>query len=284
MTFNWEEHRLHREQVIEDQGQWVGLLDSEGIPICDVAPIIDMHAPETRHEPSALSLTVAVRSPRGIIHPMVSRMVADGLGVDDDGALDFVLDDTLFIAVERAGGGPDSRRVFRVASTTQWGDLDSPVSMHIEGMDVLDMLASLPCPSIPDTWTGAWIWSDRDWAGMWSQTREIQDVKFASVADGFTVAGQAVPTIRGLIQRSLDTVFRAIGVDSDPPIVVENVPFNGESPHVIIRPTDGYLWETISSPALAAGVNITARMWLPGDSWGPSNLSKPTVVVRVGGA
>lgn len=283
MTFNWVEHKKHREQVIRDNGQWVGLLDSDGVPICDLGPIIELHAPETRHEPSALSLTMTVRSPKGIVHPAVTHLVADEIGVDDEGALEFVLDETLFVAIERAGDGPDCRRVFKVAGATPRGDVDGPVTMHIEGMDVLDMLAALPCPSIPSSWTGVWIMSDRDWAGPWSRPREIQDIKCASVADGFTVAGPADVTVRGLIQRSLDAAFRAIGVADDPPIVVESGQADPNSPFVIFRPTDGYLWETISGPALAAGVNVTARMWLPGDSWGPVGLVKPTVVVRVGG-
>ncbi|WP_258863537.1 hypothetical protein [Corynebacterium ulcerans] len=32
----------HRDQVIADQGQWLGLLDENGIPMMDLPPVMEM--------------------------------------------------------------------------------------------------------------------------------------------------------------------------------------------------------------------------------------------------
>lgn len=43
---NWINHKKHREQVIQDEGRWIGLLDENGEPLIDLPPIITMKAAE----------------------------------------------------------------------------------------------------------------------------------------------------------------------------------------------------------------------------------------------
>ena len=33
---DWAAHRKHREQIIADAGQWIGLLDADGNPLMDL--------------------------------------------------------------------------------------------------------------------------------------------------------------------------------------------------------------------------------------------------------
>lgn len=278
--FDWESHARHREQHIKDHGQWIGLLDQDGVPLCDMAPIVEMNAPETNREPSSLEMEVKVRSRRGLVHPVVKHLVADRLGVDDEGALQPVMDSTRLVVVQR-GVHPDTRRAYRVVSAQPRGGRDAPATMGIDGVDLLDMLDAIPCPSIPATWTGEWVETDRDWGAVWTESHRIQDIRMATIADGYTVAGPAEETIRNLIQRSLDTVFRAVGVSDNPPIVVDPTGSGLVSPPVILRPTDDSIWSTVAAPAAAAGVRIRAHLWLPGDTWGPAGLTSPTVVIRV---
>lgn len=278
--FDWVAHRKHRDQVIADHGQWVGLFDEQGEPLMDMPPIVDMNAPEVRSEPGSLSMSVLVRSRSDVLHPIVSELVADGLDIDDNGVFIERVNQTRMVVVERPGNGPDSRRAYTVIApeTTIAGSLPSVLTM--DGVDVLTKLKGLPCMSIPETWTGQWIDADRDWAGPWEQTREIQDAKFASVADGFTDSGPAEATIRQVITRSLQTLAVAEGM-SQFPIVVDQTPTGYPSPDVVIRRTDDYIWSTVAAHAAAAGVRITAHLWLPGDDWGPSGLTLPTIVVYV---
>lgn len=282
--FDWEKHRQHRHAVIADTGQWVGLLDENATPICDMAPIVELQAPETRLEPASLQMTVRVRSPKGVVHPVVDELVAPNLGIDSEGALEPVMNKSRFVAIERAGAARDCRRVFRIVSAKPTGDAQAPSTMVIDGVDMLDMLDALPAQSIPDTWTGGWIDADRDWAGPWVKPRRIQDMKTAVNADGFTLSGAGEETIRALIVRSLAATYRAVGVQPGmEPIVVDPAGSGLASPRVVLRPTDDSIWDTISSPCAAAGVRVTASMWFPGDTWGPGNLAGdvPQVVVRV---
>lgn len=262
-------------------GQWAGLLDENGMPICNLPQLLSMSAPEVRYEPSSLTLSLRIRSASGVVHQVVDELIADGFGVDTEGALVPVTDRARFIMLERPGNTPDVRRVFRVVSATLAGGAEGPSTLQVAGVELLDMLSGIPCPSVLESWTGHWILADRDWAGPWSGSRLIQDIKFATVATGFTESGPAEATIRQLITDSLGTVFLAAGLAGDPPIVVDMTPSGRPSPTVVIRRTDESIWSTVAAHAAAAGVRISAHMWLPGDTWGPPGLSKPTVVVMV---
>lgn len=281
MSFDWSAHRAHRAQVVADAGQWVGLLDADGVPLHDMAPVVSMSAPETRHEPASLSMQVRLVSPSGVLHPVARELLADDLDVDDRGVFVPKVDETRFVVVERPGDGPEARRAFRVVAPETMIPGRTPTVMDIDGVDMLAAsLAGILCPSDPDSWTGNFLTADRDWAGPWEKPRLIQDVKMAAVATGFTVSGPAEATIRGLIADSLEAVYRGVGV-TDRPIVVDMTPTGRPSPHVVIRRSDDYIWSTVAAHAAAAGVRVSAHLWLPGDTWGPAGLTKPTIVVRV---
>ncbi|MBH5303519.1 hypothetical protein I8F82_11925, partial [Corynebacterium ulcerans] len=53
MGFDWENHKKHRDQVIADQGQWLGLLDENGTPMMDLPPVMEMRMPEATNDPSS---------------------------------------------------------------------------------------------------------------------------------------------------------------------------------------------------------------------------------------
>ena len=57
---DWIGHRLHRAQVAQDLGQWVGLLDEDGVPMLEAPPLIDLAAPRMRNAPAEVRATMAV--------------------------------------------------------------------------------------------------------------------------------------------------------------------------------------------------------------------------------
>lgn len=284
--FDWETHRLHRLQKIKDEGVWIGLLNEDGIPICDMPPATAMNAPATRLEPGSFTMTVPLVGKNGTTHRVADELIADGISTDSTGALVPDLRSTRFIAFEREGETRDSRRTFKVGfpksdGSTRFG----PETMTLDGMSELDLLGGLIAPSDPDTWDNVWILSDRDWAGPWSKERWISDIKTAAVATGFTLAGPAESTIRELISRSLAACYRIDGITSVElhPIRVSPLGTGLASPNVVLRPSDDTILNTVVNHAAAAGVRISAHMWMPGDTWqhGIPNLSLPTVVVFV---
>ena len=283
---DWTTHRKHREQIIADTGQWVGLLDADGNPLMDLPPVVSMVAPEARNDPGSLELTVLCRSTRGIIHPVVTELVAEQLGVlSPEGKLVPVADRTRYVAIEREGV---PRRVFWATHTVARGDAEAPATLTIHGVGLTKLLSRFPAMSAPTTWRSLFKRFERDWVGpentkvVFSRPRDLAGMKMVTVADGATLDGPAEATIRRLIAESLDAAFRVAGITKDLPIQVATTPTGRPSPRILLRPTDGPLLEEIAQPAAAAGVIITARMWWPGDPQATGlTLALPTVVVTV---
>ncbi|WP_233426067.1 hypothetical protein [Corynebacterium silvaticum] len=285
--FDWGNHKKHRDHLIADQGQWLGLLDENATPMMDLPPIVEMSLPEATNDPASGMVKLRVQSARGVVHPVISELVADGLGKTDEvGKLVPLSGPTRFFAIERAG----HRRVFRVEFVVAEGGAAAPVKLTIHGTDMSKMLARFPAMSAPTTWAGKWATFTRDWAGpdnvgvRFEKPRDLHDIKLATVADGVTVEGPADQVIRRVIAESLAAVWRAIGQQGlidDPPVQVAPATVGHVSPHVLIRPTDGSIWEELA-PVAAAGVMISASMWWPTDPAIPGlTLTRPTVVVRV---
>lgn len=288
MEFNWENHKKHRDQVIADQGQWLGLLDENATPMMDLPPVMEMRMPEATNDPASGMVKLRVQSASGIVHPVIHQLIADGLGKTDDvGRLVPLSEATRFIAIERAG----SRRVFRVDFAVAEGGAGAPSVLAVHGTDMLKTLARFPAMSGPPTWTGKWTRFTRDWAGpenvgvQFDKPRDLQDIKMVTVADGATEQGAAEPLIRKIISDSLAATWRAIGREdllADPPVQVDPNPSGRKSKNILIRPTDRSMWEELAPLAAAAGVSISAAMWWPTDApISGLNLKSPTIVIKV---
>lgn len=286
MAIDWDFHKLHREQIAEDQGQWVGLLDADGEPMFDAAPLRALSAPRMRNAPAALKAVFGIKSRRGIVHPIVDELIGEDLGrVTAQGALKVSSKETRFLAVERPGG---VRRVYRVAYARAQGQGAAPAVLEVHGNDVLKYLSLFSAMSAPTTWTDNWTTFTRDWVGpegqeiLFNNPRDLTGMQMVTVADGATIEGPAESTIRRLISESLHASFRVAGVADDPPLVVSPTGSGVQSPHVLIRPTDQILWDEVAPVAAAAGVVITASMWWPGDPPEAGlDLVKPTIVVHI---
>lgn len=270
----------------------MGLFDERCEPIMDCPPLLPpMAAPSRRNTPASFQGLFAVRDVDSGVHAMVDELASGGHGVDGEGRLVRVPNRTRFVVVER----PGQRLAFRVSHVVDSGDWEVSESMEVHGADLLAELNRHVAWSGPTTVTGKFTTFTRDWAGpenvgvQFTKPRDLQDFKMVTVADGATLGGgegeTAESTIRGLIERSLETSWRASGIPGvveDPPIVVDPAGSGLRSPRVLIRPADGKLLDTVVPDADAAGVRIAARLWLPGDPTVPGlSLSGPKIVVRV---
>lgn len=277
MPTNWEAHKLHRHQVITDTGQWIGLIDENGEPITDLTTITELNAPETRNQPTSMTCTINLAGHTH--HPAITELIANLGTQDPTGRLIPANTNTRMLAIERAGM---PRRVFRITHVVATGGMNNPDTLQVHGVDELDVLASLPCPSMPSTWKTEAITADRDWAQMWKKPRRVAAIQMAQVADGFAVSGPAEQIIRETIRESLFALYRVAGITKDYPFMVSSYTSGRASPNVLIRPTDGSIWEELAPIAVAAGVRLSVRMWWPGDP--PElglELNLPTWVIRV---
>lgn len=293
MEVTWADHKQHRDAVVRDEGQWVGLFDERAEHVMVLPPLLSLDAPETRNVPVSFRATVVVRTPTGEIDPLVEELFAQGVAgtrVDSEGRLQLALKATRFVVVAR----PGMLRAYRITHVVVSGDGNVPPGqMEIHGTDMLMELNRHIAWTAPTTVSGKFTRFTRDWAGpenlgvMFTRPRELQDVKMITVADGVTLGDgkDAEETIRYAIAKSLETGWRASGkqeVMDDPPIVVDPNGTGLRSPEVLVRMSDEKLLDTLAPVAARAGVRISARLWLPGDAPVKGlKLAAPKIVVRV---
>lgn len=252
--------RRHIDAVVRDEGQWVGILDEEGMPILDVPSIIRVTAPEARLATSSVEVAVSVHDGAGL--RLMEELIADGLGrVDAEKRLIPASGPARLLCVVR----PGERLVYTVTHSVASGGL-SPSEVTIHGVDLVDSLAWWPCPSIPATWAAADFaaWTTDASGTQYRWPRRLALVEFATAADGYTVKGPARDTIRHLIQDSFDAVNTAMGWDT-PHAVVDFSGGTDTSPETIIRTDDSPIFDTIAEPAKQAGIAIEVDLWWPGD-------------------
>lgn len=276
---DWKAHRAHREAVVRDEGQWIGLADENGDPLMDLPTAVKMEAPATRLTPGSLELTLQVRDGSGVVHPVVSELVADRLGMVEPGGV-FVPADgpARLVVVER----PGERRAYKVKFAVAAGDGVSPQTLTIHALEVLNVLWELPCPTSRLSWRrDGYKTLERDPVKPFERPWEIAQLTFGAQADGFSDEGPAEATIRQIITNSIDAVAEHEGWEI-PHVVVDQAATGRPSPHVVIQRTDDFIGDTVSEPALLSGVNITADWWLPGDPPVKGmDVNVPVIVIRV---
>lgn len=290
MAFNWSGHQAHCNQVAQDLGEWVGLLDENFLPIMDLPQRIDMSWPDARGAIDSVMMRIRVRTPSGRLHAVVRELVAENLGVVDSyGELIPVTGPARFVHMEAADKDPWTMRVTHVEVE---GDAELPHTLTIHGVTMEAYLDLLPCPSNPVTWDGEYTRFNRDWVGpegeqeLFTQPRDLSSCTMIAVADGASVDGDSDVVIHRLIKESIDAVHRVIDPETlvDGPVYVAVL---GErraaSRRLILRPTDQTLWKEVGDAALASGVGIRADLWLPGSPQ-PSpdlTLTAPTIIFTV---
>ena len=250
-------YRKHITQTITDTGQWVGLCDENGWPITDLPPAVNLTAPETHLTAESIELTVPV-SPGD---KLMAELADVELGqMDASGQMDVSTGPARVIVVAREG---EMRRAYRVVSAKLTGQT-APTQMTISGVDYLAQLAWWPAPSVPATWIGPFKSWDTDASGTTYNTpRQVTQVRFATTADGHTMSGPAAPTIAKVCAVSAAQVHHLMGWDTTSMAVIN--PANQAGDELLIRITDDPLLDTISGPALSAGISVRVGLWWPGD-------------------
>lgn len=254
----WKKHIAH---VAADEGQWVGVLDENGLPLYELGGVVSANFPRTRLASSSVDVTVAV-SPGDRV---VEDLVGPNLGVtDDEGRLVPASGPTRLLMLVRENG---ERNVATIVHVVASGE-NSPSQLVINGVDLLDGLAWWPCPSIPLEWPKAEFtqWTTDASGDEYSTARTLAQVPIATRADGYTKRGPAVTVIRDLIQESFDAVNGLYGWLGDPHAVVAYTAGEDTSPEVFIRVNDDPILDTVSESARAAGVTLHADLWWPGDA------------------
>lgn len=284
---DWADHKAYRAQCVKDTGSWIGLLDQDWVPMMGLPAPVSMRWPRVRGAIDSIEITLPVRTPSGLPHPVVRELVADELGeVDELGRLVPHTGPARLIAVEQAGF---QRRVMLITHTVAEGDEHSPHTLTIHGVSLAGYLDLIPCPSNPVSWKGDFTRFDRDWVGdpttrdLYRQPRDLAPATMIAVADGASVEGDADHVIHRLLKESFDAVHRIAGITTDPVYIAVLAERQGTPQRMIHRPTDETLWKELAARALAANVTVTPQLWWPGDTPVPDhhNLKLPTLIFTV---
>lgn len=265
MAVDWAKFAAHRKAVVESTGQYLGLLDENGHPMCDLPRPSEMQAPRERNAVSSLQVTFPVSAMDSGVHPAARFLVDDTIGVEPSGAI-APTPKTRFVLVER----PGSSWCYRVAQRMATGPSDRLREITVHGVDVLSFLQQLPCPSQPAKWAHTTFHTfERDWLAATDESarfktpREIAEVDFYdSFLSDQVIAGPADEAIGRVIQESVDAVTNLAGLDPSP-FTVTVTPTGDKADEVLIKPDDDFIWDVVMPRATAAGVAISAAMVFP---------------------
>ncbi|MHD0252649.1 hypothetical protein ACQZES_05570 [Corynebacterium diphtheriae] len=273
-TQQWESHRLHRQQWVEDTGMWLGIADENGVPLFTCPRPVEFKAPATRCAPVSGRFLFPVISEEGLVHPIADELIAD-FGVTKNGALVPSTGATRYVVAEFAGG---VRRFYRVSHAVARGEGAAPSLVEANGSDGLTMLNRLIAFSSPPRVGTEFREFTRDWIGdqhegkLYETPRELADWKMTTVADGATLDGPAVDVLTTVIKSSIETAFRVWGKPQS--WHVSSASTGLKSPYIAYTADDNYLWDSVGAIALQAGVSVDMRLWWPGD---PQPLGVPVV-------
>lgn len=263
----WRSWRTHIDQKVADDGRAFILCNGEGEPVAILPPVMESQAGQTAMDQGELDVTFAVDSPGGV-HPVVDLLIDEGIGVQDsEGRLQPSTQKTWLIVAQYAGG-ERARLTYKITFPTLSGTVRAPVDLMVQALDLNYLLAQLPCPSVPGWWHETrYQLNESDISGVPYETpRELASIEMATRAAGYTEEGPAESAIRNIIRMSLDAVNALHGWENDRHLIVDETTTGRESPRVHIVQDDRWVWDTINQPARLAGVNVSTRLWWPGDA------------------
>lgn len=275
--------RKHIDQVVADEGEWVGVADENGYPIYELACTHDF--PRSHLTPESVECTVNVHPGDRILDDLVGEKLGH---TDKEGRLAPASGPTRLLVLEREG----TRQAATITHTIATGGL-SPTTLTVHGVDLLDGLAWWPCPSVPFVWTkDKWTTQKTDESGVtYTTARQLAQVQLTTKLDGYTIDNTALTAVRIAIQDAFDAVNTLMGW-KDPHAVVA---FGGSdpTPRALIRVNDDPVLDTIQETARLAGLSIQVGLWWPGDdpvhvradhdghSTKPMTWAHPVQVVKV---
>ena len=262
MAVDWAKFAAHRRSVVESTGQYLGLLDENGYPMCDLPAPSEMQAPRERNAVSSLQVTFPVSAMDGGVHPAARALVDDTIGVEPSGVIT-PTPKTRFVLVER----PGSSWCYRVAQRMATGPSEKLREINLQ---------QLPCPTQPAKWASTTFRTfERDWLAVTDESakfktpRDIAEVDFYdSYLSDQVIAGPADEAIGRVIRESLEAVTTLAGVRPSP-FSVTVTKTDRVADDVLIKPDDSFIWDVVMPRATAAGVAITASMAFPGTTGQP---------------
>lgn len=281
MTIDPVAFRRHRAKVMEEHGEWVGIFDKNMNYIMDIEDWIESSLPGVFSDTGSMSMVLEGSITDGsgveIMNPVVDYLLMSPLvDLDDPAEVDRLFHESVWICAERPG---IPRRAYRVTSLVTEGGRDFPRTVTVNGVDTIEFVKHLP------------LWADP------SNRSKLVQLQFSDIQDG-----SAEEVSRKLIGRNLigyqqpsllSSMFSWTGTYSTPsqwsgfrpdmhPIVCSPQRSGIPSEWAVVEARWDNAWDLLKATWDAAGILVTAEMWLPGDPQPFPEytvLNLPTVVI-----
>lgn len=272
----WRGFHTVKQKRLAESDKVVYLLDGNGEPLLEIAEYRDLSAPQADGESASAKLIVPIRSEFGQDHPLISELIAEDLGTqDEEGRLVVATQKTRMLLVEHQNG---IRFCYRITHCVAKGGQAYPAEIEINGVETTSILSRLPAFSVPHSAKHAKVRTYKnDFARNFKKERHIAGIRMGHVLDGYTKEGPADEIITEIIRESLDALAGIFShfEKGQFPYAVERIP-GGTSPRALIPVRDEDILSTVEKTAQAAGVGITSRIVFPYEE-GNNGITAPQI-------
>lgn len=276
---NWQQHKAHREAVMEAHGQYVGLYDKNWEPVLDIEDWLEAEWGGIFADVGSMSMTLPGEISPGVVNPVVDHLLRDDLrNLDKGGSLDALIHGAVHVVVERPGL---KRRCYRILEINPRGGdpQGNPAEVELSGVDSMEHLKHLP------------LWADPSNRSkvvqlQWEDRQDGSAEKVSRKLIGRNLIGYQQPSL-------LDSMFSWTVGYTDPaqwrgfnptmhPVICSPVMSGNRSEWCVVSARWDNAWDLLKATWAAAGVQPFAWLWLPGDPQPfPSYamLSLPTTII-----
>lgn len=276
---NWQQHKAHREAVMEAHGQYVGLYDKNWEPVLDIEDWLEAEWGGIFADVGNMSMTLPGEISPGVVNPVVDYLLRDDLrNLDRGGSLDALIHGAVHVVVERPGL---KRRCYRILEINPRGGdpQGNPAEVELSGVDSMEHLKHLP------------LWADPSNRSkvvqlQWEDRQDGSAEKVSRKLIGRNLIGYQQPSL-------LNSMFSWTAGYTDPaqwrgfnpsmhPVICSPVMSGNRSEWCVVSARWDNAWDLLKATWAAAGVQPFAWLWLPGDPQpfqSYTTLSLPTTII-----
>lgn len=276
---DWQQHKAHREAVMQAHGQYVGLYDKNWEPVLDIEDWLEAEWGGIFADVGNMSMTIPGEISPGVVNPVVDYLLRNDLrNLDNGGSLDALIHGAVHVVVERPNL---KRRCYRILEINPRGGdpQGNPAEVELTGVDSMEHLKHLP------------LWADPSNRSkvvqlQWEDRQDGSAEKVSRKLIGRNLIGYQQPSL-------LDNMFAWTAGYTDPsqwrgftpsmhPVICSPVMSGNRSEWCVVSARWDNAWDLLKATWAAAGVQPLAWLWLPGDPQPfPSYtmLSLPTTII-----
>ena len=276
---NWQQHKAHREAVMQAHGQYVGLYDKNWEPVLDIEDWLEAEWGGIFADVGNMSMTLPGEVSPGVVNPVVDYLLRNDLrNLDKGGSLDALIHGAVHVVVERPGL---KRRCYRILEINPRGGdpQGNPAEVELTGVDSMEHLKHLP------------LWADPSNRSkvvqlQWEDRQDGSAEKVSRKLIGRNLIGYQQPSL-------LDSMFSWTAGYTAPaqwrgfnpsmhPVICSPVMSGNKSEWCVVSARWDNAWDLLKATWAAAGVQPLAWLWLPGDPQpfpAYTTLSLPTTII-----